>query len=444
MPAPPSLSETAARLAARGKGILASDESVPTIGKRLEKAGLANDEPTRRAYRDIYYCPRLQASGGGGGEPSSPLLDLGAAGLSGAILFREALGQSCCAAPQLSFVEGLLAQGVLVGVKVDSGLEPLRGGAAAGALAGETQTRGLDALPSLVREVAAQGASFAKFRCAQRMAPDGRSGPSEAAVDVNARQLAEYAAVCQAGGGDGGGDGDGGGGGGDGRASVLVPIVEPELLIDGKHDAAAFEAASARVISSAIAALWRQPGASLEGLLLKPQMVVPGSEWRPSCAAGPGAAAAAAAGVGGGLPISPDEVAARTLRVMRACVPPAVQGIMFLSGGQTEQQATENLDAINAGGAPHHPWALSFSFGRGLQASVLRTWSEAGGGKPGATDEEAEAAARCARRVAVALVEANGLAARGQWRASGRRHPSVMEDGGGGGGGLHETFRGHY
>jgi fructose-bisphosphate aldolase class I len=417
----PTPTETALALSARGKGILASDESVPTIGKRLEKAGLVNDEATRRQYRDIFYRPRGGGDGDGGGDAG-----LGAAGISGAILFKEALDQSCCCStPNLTFVEGLKRQGVLVGVKVDAGLEPLQ---SAGALAGETQTRGLDALPALVQEVAARGATFAKFRCALRMASDGASssssGPSEGAIDVNARQLAEYAAICQAGGGD--------------ANSALLPIVEPELLIDGAHDAAAFELASARVISATVAALWRQPGIALDGLLLKPQMICPGSEWRPSSSS-PSSAA-------GGLPISPEEVAARTLRVMRSTVPPAIPGIMFLSGGQTERQATENLDALNRlateGGRASSaaaPWALSFSFGRGLQASVLKTWADAGGGNPGASEEEREAAARAARVVAVGLAEANGLAAKGEWRASGKAHPSVLS-----GVGLHETFRGHY
>lgn len=428
----PTPTETALALSARGKGILASDESVPTIGKRLEKAGLVNDEATRRQYRDIFYRPRDGGDSGGANDSDA---GLGASGISGAILFKEALDQSCCGGSKLTFVEGLKRQGVLVGVKVDAGLEPLQ--SAAGALAGETQTRGLDALPALVQEVASRGATFAKFRCALRMAAsDGASsssssGPSEGAIDVNARQLAEYAAICQAGGGDSG--------------ALLCPIVEPELLIDGAHDAAAFELASARVISATVAALWRQPGVSLEGLLLKPQMVCPGSEWRPPSSPAPSASPSAAAA--GGLPITPEEVAARTLRVMRSTVPPAVPGIMFLSGGQTERQATENLDALNRlamqGGGPCSssaaPWALSFSFGRGLQASVLKTWADAGGGKQDATEEEREAAARAARVVAVGLAEANGLAAKGEWRASGKAHPSVLS-----GVGLHETFRGHY
>lgn len=423
----PTPAETARALSARGKGILASDESVPTIGKRLEKAGLANDEPTRRQYRDVYYNPRRPARPGGGGNGDGGAAGLGPAGISGAIVYSEALGQACCCPgpPELSFVDGLKHQGVLVGVKVDAGLEPLAGGGPV--LPGETQTRGLAELPGVVRDAAARGAAFAKFRCALRMSGP-LAGPSDQAVDVNARQLAEYAAVCLA-----------GGGGDAGPSSALCPIVEPELLIDGAHGAAAFETASARVISATVAALWRQPGMSLDALLLKPQMVCPGSEWRSSATGGPSGPAG----------VSSDEVAARTLRVMRGTVPPAVPGIMFLSGGQTERQATENLDALNVlaqqgGAAGGAPWALSFSFGRGLQASVLKTWAEAGGGRAEATEEQREAAARAARRVAVALAEANGLAAKGEWRASGRAHPSVLQEDGTGGGGLHETFRGHY
>jgi fructose-bisphosphate aldolase, class I len=457
----------ARELAGPGHGILASDESVPTIGKRLEKAGLVNDERTRQAYRDVFY------SWGVAERPPSPSgtvpRDIGQAGISGAILHKEALTQSCVTGVPKGrpFVESLRMQGLRVGVKVDSGLEPLQAG---GALPLETQTRGLAELPGLVREVAARGASFAKFRCALRMAPAGSSGgasggPSQAAVDVNARQLAEYAAICQAGGGD--------------QQMALCPIVEPELLIDGAHDAAAFEAASARVISSTVAELWRQPGVSLEGLLIKPQMVVPGAQWQPPTPVG--------RGLGwGGLPITPAEVAERTLRVMRATVPPAVPGIMFLSGGQTERQATENLIALNnLAHGPRDlfsekgsrarvdwgrtaPWALSFSFGRGLQASVLKCWVGNGGGKQpdeeqakkrvkqegggGATsgaagDEDKdveEEAARKARRMAMALAQVNAMAVGAKvpdWYKEGDDHPSLFTADEGG---LHETYRGHY
>jgi fructose-bisphosphate aldolase class I len=464
----------AAQLVYDDQGILASDESVPTIGKRLEKAGLVNDERTRQAYRDIFYgvgvpgVPRYKGprkSGPAGWRPPREPNGIGGVGISGAILFKEALDQRCVTGKRkgMPFVDSLRRQHVLVGVKVDSGLEPLQ---APGALPLETQTRGLAELPELVREVAAKGAEFAKFRCALRMAPGSSggasTGPSEAAIDVNARQLAEYAAICQA-------------GGGDLQGSALCPIVEPELLIDGAHNAAAFEAASARVMSSTIAALWRQPGVSLEGLLIKPQMVVPGSEWKPP----PGTSA----GLGlGGLPIAPDEVAERTLRVMRATVPPAVPGIMFLSGGQTERQATQNLAYLNqlagnhasnssSSSKPLGPWALSFSFGRALQASVLKCWVDNGGGKRvdvkeehedkrvkkeeedgggGVTgvaageddmssDERAELAAQKARVVAMALADANRQAVRG-WPLEGD-HPSLFKPEEGG---LHETYRGHY
>ena len=196
---------------------------------------------------------------------------------------------------------------MLAGIKVDEGLEPLEGGEP-----GETRTRGLETLAARCKGYVAAGAKFAKWRAALRVSPvqegaAGRALPSDLAVQVNADQLAEYAQICQSAG--------------------LVPIVEPELLIDGPHSADAFGAASERVIAACVAALWRR-GVALEATLLKPQMVVQGTE-----CADPKAA--------------PEVVAARTLRVLRRVVPPAVAGVMFLSGGQTEEEATLNLDAIN-------------------------------------------------------------------------------------------------
>lgn len=358
-----SLAEVAAALAAPGKGLLASDESVGTIGKRLEKAGLVNDEETRRAYRELFY--------------TAPI---GKAGISGAIMFKETLQQA--AADGTSFVDCLTRQGVMPGIKVDEGLLPFEGHDLA---TGETSTRGLDTLAAAAGGYRQGGARFAKWRAALRV-DASRGFPSERAVELNAQQLAQYAAVCQAAG--------------------LVPIVEPEVLIDGTHNAAEFGAASERVIGATVAQLWRQ-GVALEGCLLKPQMVIKGAD-----AAGGRAA--------------PEEVAAATLTVMRRVVPAAIPGIMFLSGGQSEEEATLNLNAINvmAQQQGKAPWSLSFSYGRALQASVLKIWSA-----------DSSRAAE-AKQMAVALAAANAAAVRGAYDAAGK-HPSVTSDSS-----LREAFRG--
>lgn len=353
-----SLEETARQLAAPGKGLLASDESTGTIGKRIEKAGLENSEENRQQYRELFY--------------TAPI---GEAGVSGAILFKETLYQS--ASDGTPFTECLLRQGVLPGIKVDLGLVPLEG------CPGETSTRGMDSLAAACKEYAAAGARFTKWRSALKV---GAGCPSERCIEVNAQQLAEQAAICQAAG--------------------LVPIVEPELLIDGEHDQAAFAAASERVISACVAQLWRQ-GVLLEGMLLKPQMILPGADYT-------------------GARPTPDQVAQETLRVMRRCVPAAVPGIMFLSGGQTEEEATVNLNRINqvAQQQGSAPWSLSFSFGRSLQASVLKLWSEDPQGNK----------AQC-REMAASLARANGQAVLGRYKGP---HPSITSQQGS----LRETFRG--
>lgn len=337
-------------LAAPGKGILASDESPSTLGKRLEKAGVENTEENRRKYRELFYTAPIGGS------------------ISGAILFPEALLQS--ASDGTPFVQCLNDRGVLPGVKVDEGLRPMEG------YPGETDTRGLQGLENRCREYRRQGARFAKWRAALRVPP------SEATIEANAAQLAEYAVIC--------------------HAAGLVPIVEPELLIDGAHDADAFETATVAAVGACIAHLLRR-NIALEAVLLKPQMVIPGIEWP-------------------GPRPGPEEVATRTLRALRQCVPPSIPGIMFLSGGQSEAEATRNLNKINAekGDAP---WALSFSFGRALQASVLKLWTEQG------ADIEA------CREMAAAIANANGQATLGKFTGS---HPSVTSPSES----LQESFRG--
>lgn len=233
-----ALLTTLGSLTAHGRGILASDESTGTIGKRLVKAGLENTEEVRRCYRELLY--------------TGPI---GYAGIGGVILFNETLGQS--ASDGRSFVECLTSQGVLVGIKVDEGLEMIEG-----TEDGETHTKGMATLRERIVQYKAQGAVFAKWRAALRVSEAGL--PSAAAIAVNAQELAEYARICQENG--------------------LVPIVEPELLIDGAHSMERFAAASEQVLHAVMHALWSH-GVFLEGCLIKPQMIVPGTEYageRPS------------------------------------------------------------------------------------------------------------------------------------------------------------------
>lgn len=355
--------DIAKRLASPGKGILASDESPATMGKRLVKAGVENTPENRRQYRSLFYGANI-------GEA-----------ISGAIVHPECLDMSLD--DGRTFPAALMEQGVLVGVKVDTGLEPLDGG-----WEGETQTKGLDDLGERLMEYKEKGASFAKWRAAIRIVKD--KGVSQRAMETNARQLAEYAAVCQTHG--------------------IMPIVEPEILIDGDHSIDAFEQATRGMLAECVYQLQRR-GVDLEGILLKPQMIVPGVDCQHTPA--------------------PSEIAKRTLRVLRATVPPAVPGIMFLSGGQTEYQSTRNLNMLNV--VRHAleqfsvPFRLSFSFGRGLQASVLDMWSK------GMPREE------CMRK-AEEIARVNGLATWGAFFEETEGHPTLLARGGN----LQETFRGMY
>ncbi|EWM25057.1 fructose- -bisphosphate [Nannochloropsis gaditana] len=365
-----ALETIANQMARPGRGLLAADESVPTLGKRLVAAGLVNDEETRRAYREVLF--------------SHP--DLGEY-LSGAILFSETLGQKAVKDAEGRLFPALLqSKGVLPGVKVDLGLEPLEYSAR------ETHTKGMNDLMERCQEFYAQGARFAKWRAVIRI-DEAANLPTRACMQINSAELARYAATCQ--------------------ACGLVPIVEPEILIEGAHSAETF----ARVTEAALSEVYytlAQAKVFLEGTLLKPQMIMPGvdspSEGRPR----------------------PEEAARRTLEALRRRVPPAVPGVVFLSGGQTEEQATQNLNLINQlakrPASPFRPssttcpWILSFSFGRSLQASVLATWD----GK----DKNYEKA----MEVAGALAKANAQAQLGEYQGP---HPSVLK-----GQSLHETNRG--
>jgi fructose-bisphosphate aldolase, class I len=297
------LQETARALVAPGKGILAADESSGTIEKRFADVGVESTEEHRRAYRELLLTtPEVEQY------------------ISGVILYDETIRQS--AADGTPFAELLAARGIIPGIKVDKGAKPL-------ALSdGETVTEGLDGLRQRFEEYAGLGARFAKWRAVYTI---GHDQPSEYAIWTNAHALARYAALAQEAG--------------------LVPIVEPEVLMDGDHSIEACLTASGRALQALYTELHDQR-VDVRGTLLKPNMVLSGKD----------------AWVHAGV----DEVVEHTLRCLYRHVPAAVPGIVFLSGGQSDEQATELLDAMNRRGP--HPWELSFSYGRALQAPVLLAW----------------------------------------------------------------------
>jgi fructose-bisphosphate aldolase, class I len=296
--------QTARALVAPGKGILAADESNPTMAKRLASIDLESTEERRRTYREILFSTK------GLGEY-----------ISGVILFDETIRQR--GADGTPFPKLLNSQGIIPGIKVDAGTKPLAG------FPDEVVTGGLDGLRARFEEyVEAFGARFAKWRAVIKIG-DGR--PSDACLRSNAHALARYAALAQEAG--------------------LVPIVEPEVLMDGGHSLSTCADATAAMLRHVYAELARHR-VVLEATLLKPNMVVPGKD-SPDQA---------------GL----DEVATATIATLRQCVPAAVPGIVFLSGGMTDEAATARLDALNRVG--RQPWELSFSFGRALQAPVLKAW----------------------------------------------------------------------
>ena len=297
------LAATVHALVQKGKGILAADESSPTMAKRFKSIGVESTEGNRRAYR----CMLLATPGLG---------DF----ISGVILFEETLGQQAddgTPLPQL-----IARQGIVAGIKVDAGKIPL-------ALApGDEITQGLDGLAKRLDGYKQQGARFAKWRAVYNISD---TLPSRPAIEANAEALARYAAICQ--------------------EQGVVPIVEPEILMDGAHSIDRCAEVTEEVLHEVFHALHRN-NVALEHTLLKPSMVVPGKE--------------------NGQQATPAEVAAITLRSLRRTVPAAVPGLFFLSGGQSPVQATANLDAMNRLGT--QPWQLSFSFGRALQDPALKAW----------------------------------------------------------------------
>ena len=300
----PTIVETARALTAPGKGILAADESTGTIGKRFSAAGVESTPETRRRYRQLLFLTPGFAET-----------------IAGVILFDETIRQR--ADDGTPFPEVLARLGVIPGIKVDTGAKPLA------AAPGERVTEGLDGLRERLADYRGMGARFAKWRAVIEIG-DGR--PSVHCLAANAHALARYAALCQ--------------------EASLLPIVEPEVLMDGDHTIercfAATEAAVDRVFRSL-----REHRVELEGVLVKPNMVVSGTQ------------SPRQAGV--------EEVAEATVRCLRRSVPAAVPGVVFLSGGQSPERATAHLNAMNAMPV-HHPWPLGFSFARALQGPALDAW----------------------------------------------------------------------
>ena len=301
------LAVTAQAIVAPGKGILAADESSGTIKKRFDSIGTESTETNRRDYRELLFtAPDVSAF------------------ISGVILFDETIHQKAAGGTPL--VQILERQGIIPGIKVDAGAKPLP------FAPGETVTEGLDGLRDRLQAYLGLGARFAKWRATYTITADL---PSQYCIDVNAHALGRYAALCQEAG--------------------IVPIVEPEVLMDGDHIIERCEEATTAVLEAVFAQLFEQR-VGLEGILLKPNMILPGAD----CSAR----------------ASSDEIAAATLRCFRRAVPAAVPGIVFLSGGQSDEAATANLDAMNKRKAAGEvvPWALSFSYGRALQSAALHAW----------------------------------------------------------------------
>lgn len=354
------LKATAAQLARRGRGILAADESVGTIGKRLIAQGIQNSEENRRTFREILITSP-------GNEEA----------YSGVILFHETLYQKT--SDGRSFVDVLNERGILVGIKVDLGLKPVDGSPL------ETQTVGMDGLRKRCEEYRKAGARFAKWRATLRI-DDAKHLPSEHALDSNCTTLAQYAREA--------------------HAAGLVPIIEPEILIDGQHSQSTSREVARRVLRRVYSAL-QGLGVALDATLLKPMMIMSGI------------AHGARDTTDGGA----DGIARATLDTMVDEVPAGVRGIMFLSGGMGEAEATRNLNALaRLAERERSPWVVSFSFGRALQTSAMKIWNG-----------QAEHIEK-AKDMAAALGKANARAQLGEFDGL---HPSLQQ-----GKSLYEGFRG--
>jgi fructose-bisphosphate aldolase class I len=329
------LNKVAEAMVAPGRGILAADESTSTIKKRFDAIGVDSTPIARRDYREMLFRSTEAMS----------------KNISGVILYDETIRQN--AKDGTPLVKVIEQAGALPGIKVDKGTKPLP------FCPGEVVTEGLDGLRERLAEYRGLGAKFAKWRAVIDIGP---GIPTFGCLYANAHALARYAALCQ--------DED------------IVPIVEPEVLMDGDHTIERCATVTEWMLNTVFEQLFYQRVA-LEGIVLKPNMVVPGKK-SPKKA-------------------SVEEVAEKTVRVLKACVPAAVPGIAFLSGGQSDEEATAHLDAINKLGPL--PWRVTFSYGRALQAAPQKAWS----GKP----ENVVAAQRAFGHRA----RMNGLAALGKWKA---------------------------
>jgi fructose-bisphosphate aldolase class I len=324
-----------------GKGILAADESGGTIKKRFDAIGVTSTEESRRDYREMMF------------RAKEAMNDY----ISGVILYDETIWQN--AADGTPLVKLIKDAGAIPGIKVDEGTQALP------QCPGDTITIGLDHLAERLAKYYKQGARFAKWRAVIDIGQNssGQPVPSYTAVRTNAHALARYAALCQ--------------------AAQIVPIVEPEVLMDGDHDIDRCYEVTEFVLKETFQELYYQRVA-LEGMILKPNMAVAGKK------------SAKQAGIA--------EVAEKTVKLLKACVPAAVPGIAFLSGGQSDQDATAHLDAINRIGGL--PWPLTFSFGRALQAAPQQAWS-------GQAANVAAGQAAFTHRARM-----NSLASRGEWSAA--------------------------
>jgi fructose-bisphosphate aldolase class I len=331
-----ALNQVAQTMVAPGKGILAADESSGTIKKRFDAIGVESTETSRRDYRELLF------------RSTEAMKSF----ISGVILYEETLYQD--AADGTPLVKIIADSGAVPGIKVDKGTKPLPG------FPGETITEGLDGLPDRLAKDYARGARFAKWRAVIDIA---EGIPTRGAIRANTQALARYAAICQ--------------------AAQIVPIVEPEILMDGSHTIERCEEVTRLVLKAQFEELFEQRVA-LEGMVLKPNLVV--------------------CGKGSPVKSSVQEVAERTLAVFRDVVPAAVPGIAFLSGGQSDEEATAHLDAMNKMGPL--PWNLTFSYGRALQAAPQKAWA-------GRSENVA-----AAQRAFTHRARMNALASLGQWEGA--------------------------
>jgi fructose-bisphosphate aldolase class I len=329
------LNKVAKAMVAPGKGILAADESSSTIKKRFDTIGVESTPDTRRDYREFLFrtTPAMKEH------------------ISGVILYDETIRQKAKdGTPLVKLIE---QAGSIPGIKVDKGAKPLP------FCPGEVITEGLDGLRERLIEYRGLGAKFAKWRAVIDI---GQGIPSYACIMTNAHALARYAALCQ--------------------EEDIVPIVEPEVLMDGDHDIDRCYTISEWTLKTVFEQLYYQH-VQLEGMVLKPNMAIAGKKAKQQAGA--------------------EEVAEKTVRLLKACVPPAVPGIAFLSGGQSDEEATAHLDAMNKIGGL--PWPLTFSYGRALQHAPQTAWK-------GKAENVGAAQRAFAHRAKM-----NGLAARGEWKA---------------------------